>query len=231
MPYNINPPCLAPQKTNITWQFPGQAQKSTDAGDDYKVYQKSGQCSGIKYIVKGRSATNGASYCGASWQTSPALVNSWTVEIPGKIKGIKEILYQTRNRFQTKPDGTCDSKTVVGTIGFYFSYIDYDGLTNPYASLGSLIYFYENHLGAGTSVIDSIKRKDNLPDTCGNWVIDIYKNGSVIQSDEGGLSLPSVSWNCQSINQCPPNTCDVLCGNTICCYNSDGISVFNYPNT
>jgi hypothetical protein len=32
-------------------------------------------------------------------------------------------------------------------------------------------------------------------------------------------------------NQCPPNTCDVLCGNTICCYNADGISVFNYPNT
>jgi hypothetical protein len=31
-------------------------------------------------------------------------------------------------------------------------------------------------------------------------------------------------------NQCPPNTCDVLCGNTICCYGADGVSVFNYPN-
>jgi hypothetical protein len=29
---------------------------------------------------------------------------------------------------------------------------------------------------------------------------------------------------------CPPNTCDVLCGNTICCYGSDGVSVLNFPN-
>jgi hypothetical protein len=36
---------------------------------------------------------------------------------------------------------------------------------------------------------------------------------------------------CSPLNQCPPNTCDVLCGNTICCYGADGISVFNYPNT
>jgi hypothetical protein len=211
--------------------IPRETQKSTDLGDDYKVYQKPGQCPGVAYIVKGRSARNGLAYCGSASALNPASVSSWTVEIPNKIKGIKKILYETRPRYQTRANGTCNTIVTQGTIGFYFSYIDYEGLTNPYTSPGSLIYFYENWLSAELSVIDSINRKDNLADNCGNWIIDIYKNGSVIQSDEGGLLLPSVSWNCQSINQCPPNTCDVLCGNTICCYNSDGISVFNYPNT
>jgi hypothetical protein len=30
------------------------------------------------------------------------------------------------------------------------------------------------------------------------------------------------------IDGCPPNTCPVLCGNGVCCYNSNGISVSSY---
>ena len=29
--------------------------------------------------------------------------------------------------------------------------------------------------------------------------------------------------------ECPENTCEVECGDTICCYGSDGVSVFNFP--
>lgn len=32
-----------------------------------------------------------------------------------------------------------------------------------------------------------------------------------------------------SISQCPENTCEVTCGDTICCYNSEGIAVESFP--
>lgn len=53
-----------------------------------------------------------------------------------------------------------------------------------------------------------------------------YK-GSILVVNRTQQSCPEVEY----FDQCPPNTCEVLCGNTICCYNSEGISVFNYPNT
>ena len=32
----------------------------------------------------------------------------------------------------------------------------------------------------------------------------------------------------QIINQCPPNTCPVKCGNKVCCYQSDGVSIEDF---
>jgi hypothetical protein len=45
------------------------------------------------------------------------------------------------------------------------------------------------------------------------------------------LNLTYASCPEVEIAGCPPNTCDVLCGNTICCYGADGVSVLNFPNT
>lgn len=59
-------------------------------------------------------------------------------------------------------------------------------------------------------------------------IFTAYKNGQQVYRQQQA-SCPLVQ--CVSAQQCPPNTCDVLCGNTICCYNSEGISVFNYPNS
>ncbi|WP_146132208.1 hypothetical protein [Pleurocapsa sp. CCALA 161] len=64
------------------------------------------------------------------------------------------------------------------------------------------------------------------PSSSVKYVIDIYKNGAVVASDAGDLS-PTVSYQCIT-QQCPPDTCEVDCGTHVCCYNSQGISVFNY---
>ena len=32
-------------------------------------------------------------------------------------------------------------------------------------------------------------------------------------------------------NKCPEGTCEVICGDTICCYGSDGIAVTSFPRT
>lgn len=40
---------------------------------------------------------------------------------------------------------------------------------------------------------------------------------------------PQIDVTCFPPEECPPNTCEVQCGNHVCCYNSDGISVFSFP--
>ena len=40
---------------------------------------------------------------------------------------------------------------------------------------------------------------------------------------------PQVNVICLPPDKCPPGTCEVQCGNHVCCYNSDGISVFSFP--
>jgi len=51
-------------------------------------------------------------------------------------------------------------------------------------------------------------------------------DGQLVYS-ETRLRCPSVSYY-TPVNTCPPNTCRVDCGTRYCCYNSQGISVFNY---
>ena len=47
-----------------------------------------------------------------------------------------------------------------------------------------------------------------------------------IETLYGGLPMPEISLTCIGI--CPPNTCEVDCGNHICCYGSDGIAVSSF---
>lgn len=55
-------------------------------------------------------------------------------------------------------------------------------------------------------------------------VFKAFKNGVQVYT-ETRSTCPEVE---VVINQCPPNTCEVDCGTYVCCYGSDGISVFNY---
>lgn len=51
-----------------------------------------------------------------------------------------------------------------------------------------------------------------------------YKNGELILTDTG-YGEPTVQVDC---SQCPPNSCEVDCGNHVCCYNSQGKVVYSY---
>lgn len=67
--------------------------------------------------------------------------------------------------------------------------------------------------------------------------VRVYKNGNLIDTivtlgcwheQSGQMIKPSFILGGFSADQCPPNTCSVDCGTYVCCYGSDGISVFNY---
>jgi hypothetical protein len=64
--------------------------------------------------------------------------------------------------------------------------------------------------------------------------VEIYKKNvitgivTLVNSFCGlGSSPPAYAVSC-GIETCPPNTCQVDCGTHYCCYNSQGISIFNY---
>ncbi|MGL5078540.1 MAG: hypothetical protein ACRDBG_22305 [Waterburya sp.] len=59
-------------------------------------------------------------------------------------------------------------------------------------------------------------------------VLNIRDNGNLLYSRTTTVLPESIGITCEQ-QQCPPNTCEVECGNTICCYGSDGISVLNFP--
>lgn len=58
--------------------------------------------------------------------------------------------------------------------------------------------------------------------------VSVFLGDTLIQKLEsplGATLFPRVCWDCEGDEKCPPGTCEVRCGNHICCYNSQGISV------
>jgi hypothetical protein len=60
----------------------------------------------------------------------------------------------------------------------------------------------------------------------GLWYL-VVKKGAEIVDTVSFSTQPTVTTGCTG-QGCPPNTCEVDCGSYVCCYGSDGISVFNY---
>jgi hypothetical protein len=61
----------------------------------------------------------------------------------------------------------------------------------------------------------------------------IQLNNGIIKklsSPLGSALYPQVCWDCEEGKKCPPNTCEVDCGDRTCCYNSLGISVYEFRN-
>lgn len=98
---------------------------------------------------------------------------------------------------------------------------------------GSPLIIY-NFSGGGTPDdwefnIVSIRRCDNQPDNCGTTessckftVVD--ETGIIYNRTEP--TCPRVSIDCG--RKCPPNTCECIHGNRICCYNSEGYLVASF---
>ncbi len=60
-----------------------------------------------------------------------------------------------------------------------------------------------------------------------NITFQVKDNGTVVYNRTAN-TVPVITTECVSEGGCPPDTCEVDCGTHICCYNSEGISVFNY---
>lgn len=207
MPYNVNPPCPTSSKTLITWQFSGQPQKSSDAGDDYRIVS----CLTNRYVIK------------ATWtQKSRYSLNS-----PGQVR--------EANGYIINHSGTPDLTLAYGQItsrGTPAGYADYAFLANPdpaRAGSGYIFFPYgdSNNVMVAESAVCTAELLEVSEGTCRNdWSLLVLKNSQAIITDKG-RTPPSASWSCKTAS-CPPNTCSVDCGSYICCYGADGISVFNY---
>jgi hypothetical protein len=178
----------------IRWRYGNEPWQEIIA-DNYSTNQELGQCN-VSYIVKGRLATNGLGYCGASWQIDPTPINSWTINTNGRVLGLKRQQHNLQNKYQTLPNGACGSQ-IIGTTWQWFSYLAWVGQTN--ISSGGLIYFDEKWIGnfdsqpTGKEVvkIDSIKRADGLADNCGNYIFKVFKNGQTVYT-EARTTAPEV---------------------------------------
>ena len=60
------------------------------------------------------------------------------------------------------------------------------------------------------------------------YVIEFLNNGEYAGRDSARYPVEVEESN---LNACPEGTCEVICGDTICCYGSDGISVSNFSRT
>jgi hypothetical protein len=65
----------------------------------------------------------------------------------------------------------------------------------------------------------------SAPSVCNHYTFKVFEDGVEIfrRTDP---NQPQVILG--SLDNCPENTCAVDCGTYVCCYNSQGISVFNY---
>jgi hypothetical protein len=221
MPYNINPPCLAGQKTNITWQFPGQAQKSTDLGDDYNVS-----------ISIPSSAPRVNAIISADITLALEDGHDPNFAPPSGVQQRQDTVFRVRtlpanvtvNTFTALPAGELPRQ-------YRFECTKYSSATGSSKQTDQVVLGAESYSGIYITSFSNIVVTLSSPTSNNpqiNYEFRVFKNNQVVLTDTGSAQ-PNVTYTCGV--GCPSNTCDVLCGNTICCYNSDGISVFNYPNT
>lgn len=197
MPYNVNPACPTGQKTNITWQFPGQTAKTNDQGDDYKVYQKPGQCPNAIYTIKYKYKAGNTDQKGVSNPNSADGYFYKNVALPYGSRIINPIV-----RYNYTADRGSLAPPYWYPIGVFHSRLSASGAAGQYYT--DLSLGFNSGFGADESTLTyEVLRSDNQLDNCGNWIVDIYKNGSIIQSDEGSLQIPANSWQCSG-GSCPP---------------------------
>ena len=92
------------------------------------------------------------------------------------------------------------------------------------ADSGNGIYFPESEFNAGNYSIDIIGFGSQTKAQCNNCRLVAYKQG-VSVFNQAFPTCPEVR---VAGDQCPLDTCEVFCGNTVCCYNSEGVSIYSF---
>ncbi len=54
--------------------------------------------------------------------------------------------------------------------------------------------------------------------------VNIYDSRGFVFSKTFDTTCPNITYICQA-NECPPGTCEVDCGDHICCYDNRGIAI------
>lgn len=224
MPYNVNPPCQETQQLLITWEYPGSPQQQNSQGDDYRISISFVDCRYrvSAYIPWNAEVTNGAGAPGYNASDfEPPNVQEAYFSRPAIIPDITGSLIPVRDNIGRIRHYKVEYTAFVGNFGtatFQAENVLSLNRSGDRVKEGSLV--------VGDLVINNDYRNRN----CQKYILEILKEGEVIFTDKG-LQEPLVAWVCIDNNQCPENTCEVICGDTICCYGSDGIAVDSFPRT
>ena len=103
---------------------------------------------------------------------------------------------------------------------------DYESIPDGYYALsGGNVVHYGGH------IIREERTRVLSRTQIDEYVNFIVKNNGETVFSRIESTFPDVVTECVANQQCPEDTCEVVCGDTICCYGSDGIAVTSFPRT
>lgn len=206
----------------IRYRYPDESWQEID-GDEYTLEQEKGECP-VLYHAFGTffSKNHSAGGCdkNAWWRTKVSLngsvVKSWQPIVNSSNYWTIELNNGTFQDLTTIPQSQYDSN--------YLTNSSFGGIV--YKTDGGRFCTNRSRPGDGTGVVlTKLIRIDGQSDNCGDYIFTVTKNGQVVYQ-ETREEIPEVEILGDG---CPPDTCEVTCGDTICCYNSEGISVHDFP--
>lgn len=216
------PLCPSDSKTIIEWQYPDEEKNRIIGADDYKVEQEQGKCP-VFYHVFGTYYSKNHSQGGCNLTAFFRTASS--------VRGDHVLSYLP----QIGDSNRWVLSLTTGEMRFNnISFFEYENknLTNKPGTYGIINYTNtacRNTTGFGYGfnlIVTNIVRVDGQPDDCGNCILTISKNGQTVYQRSEPV-CPIVEHFCDA-NQCPAGTCEVECNGTVCCYDSNGISVYSF---
>jgi hypothetical protein len=209
MPYNVIPSCPIGTETKITFQFSGQ-NPSIRYVDDYLITTENISPDKVEhYVTVSYLPTRNDGLGGYSRMTYT--IKDFSPFLGGVVERLDEYslghpVVQVVQMKTIEQDGRYGWNT--------FAFNKFPWLPSL-AMPGSVTVT----IGDPTGVI--------LP----GWYrskIAFFKNGLGAGSVTEQNKTVTASWECIPVVTCPADTCAVDCGTYVCCYNAQGISVFNF---
>lgn len=208
MPYTVIPPCSSGSNAKITYQFSGQSSVVYYA-EDYLITRKDLGVDRVEHFVTvsyvPMHPVSGVTYDRMTYTTKLSSPFIGGLQENSRAEYYGHPVVDVVSMRTTQQNGLPDWN--------YFSFREFPWLPS-FAMAGSITV----SIGSPTGVVDP------------GWFeskIAFYKNGLEIHSSIELNKTITAVWECSTVT-CPFDTCPVDCGSQICCYNSQGISVFNY---
>lgn len=216
--------CPNSSKANINWSFPDVPSR-TAIGNRYEIEPISGQCPDTAYKLTLRVGMAGTRFYAPPYNIYPSFAWYGTFE---------EIVEEKRYPYDIQPSLMVYYKDINGVSKRWGMRGGQDGRGQTLFGVNERsadIVGSDFYLIGDWEIISIEDYFTGEPDDCGGYRITIYDGDELVTQSEGA-NRPEVTYSCiPSESYCPEGTCEVICGDTICCYNSQGISVQSFPRT
>lgn len=205
-------------------------------GDDYTVDRREGQCY-VGYIiwfdVDVKYAHPVYNRAARAWEWTE--INQFTDRLrltsstkDKKVKDFPRLIHENTQYSSYTPlikgfqTVEANFETIAGAVENKSEYTPnlYDSTSGSY-----YVHFF---LPGTVRNIEVIPRRLESASCAANCIFKIFLNGETV-FNRTSSNCPEVEVTEES--KCPENTCEVICGDTICCYGSDGISIANFPRS